>query len=412
MIHIDRDAILTHIEVTNDGKKLLGSTYPNNNIQIWDTVSGRQLSSINTLREYKTRDVFWRASQDYSKIYCWIETKGASNRIREGNKSGVEISFPDSRIEVWTIEGKMIRAIKNQPTTKFVGLRSSPDGRYLISSEEPSGKFFGKRPTINRIFDIEASKWEKFKHVDMFEFSADSKLIAACDKNHLNQYTTGFSINRFPAMKLVRKIKFAKGLHRISSFQFLDDQKHIIVAYRTYDHKNTWNRWEMTLACYEINSGRKISSWKSPYANDSPTLALRQLSNGLLLLTTQQKKSKEVIALTTPDLKQKWNIELGECQYCNRIVTAPGGKWFAVVLQSKFFPGVRRGSIDWDLVPQNKMFVIDDQGRLLEKMIVPIGSKKLVFHPGTEKKAFLSAAGSVYKVDFSRPFNNEKQDGF
>ena len=84
----------------------------------------------------------------------------------------------------------------------------------------------------------------------------------------------------------------------------------------------------------------------------------------------------------------------------------PGGKWIAAIGypdDTRF--GIRNTRIDWELVPQSEMLIVNESGRILEKMILPEGCSTVAFGKDGKLVA-LAGVGSVYLIDFSAPFAN------
>ena len=117
-------------------------------------------------------------------------------------------------------------------------------------------------------------------------------------------------------------------------------------------------------------------------------------------------KTKKLVGLDVPGLKKKWETELGDYELVRSASIEPGGKWIAAICYPDDSPfGLRNHETDWELVPQSEMLIVDEAGRVLEKMILPVGASTIVFRKDG-KSAAITGVGSVYLVDFTAPFAN------
>ena len=104
-----------------------------------------------------------------------------------------------------------------------------------------------------------------------------------------------------------------------------------------------------------------------------------------------------------------WEMELGDYRSVTDTAVSPDRTWFAVICRPNFDGSAEvMGSkpIDWDLVPQNEMKIISQNGKLLETITLPAGAVTVSFSEDG-KRAVVCGQGSVYEIDLSSPFQNE-----
>jgi len=248
LIHPDRNSMVSAVEFSEDGARIIGSTYPENNVQIWDADTGKQLLLINTPREYKSSDKFWEVTEDFSKMYTWVETRGDFERLKKDGKDGIKIAYPESGIQVWNLEnGDLIEKIQADPPNQVRYLSISPNGKYMFSFENMSGTFFGDRKTIQRMMNVATGEWSTLDDGQTFNLVIDKHEKQIADfVNDDTQYTIGISLKEFPSFQEMQTINLPPGIHRGNSIRFTEDNKHVLAEFRTYERKNIWNKWKTT----------------------------------------------------------------------------------------------------------------------------------------------------------------------
>ena len=228
-------------------------------------------------------------------------------------------------------------------------------------------------------------------------------------------YVTGISVMEFPSFQEIRRLELPPGAHDSWGIHFTDDNEHLIVDVRTYERKGEFNKWKTTVLCIELESGEQVGKYEFPFDNDSPQLAVQQLSDGTVVLNTWRASPTRAIALQFPGLEPKWETELGDYLNAQPGLVSPDGQWIAFrgIVKSPYLVEAAAavlGPADWDLdrMPQDELKIIGADGSLLETMVLPIGVRSLVISDDG-KSAAIGALGSVYMIDLSRPFAIEKE---
>ena len=115
-----------------------------------------------------------------------------------------------------------------------------------------------------------------------------------------------------------------------------------------------------------------------------------------------------MIGLSFPDLKQKWDIELGDYSTARGAVVSADKERLAIICHSKSDALNSRDAetIDWDLVPQNELKIVSKEGEVLETLVLPVGANHIAISKD-KKSVTLGTLGSVYLVDLSAPFSGK-----
>ena len=406
LVHPDHKDAVFAIKFSSDDSKVLANTMPKNTIQIWDARTGRQLVAIDTPDEVKGVENFIVPTEDFSRLYTYVATRGKVERIKVDDTYGNKYEYPESRIQVWrTSDGKLLEEIRSSPPGRIGYLLQTPDKKYLFSRTMKSGTWTGQPPVVGRFLDLANHQWKDLpESFDFPVFSNDSQLMAFfIGLEPEEEYDNLISLSHFPSFEELNKINLPDGVHLGSTLIFSDSNRYLIADYRTYERKNIWNKWKTNVACFDIETGKEVGNYRFPYDNDSPLEAEQLAKDTTLLLVTWRENPKKLIALDIPQMSVKWEVEVGDFKIVREPVISPNGNFLAVICTPNFeIEAVGRDQeVDWDLIPQPQMKLFDCQtGALLETMDLPVGANGLVFSNGG-KSAAIGAVGSVYFVDFS-----------
>ncbi len=410
-IHPDRDVAVFNVGFSPEGSRIIGSNYPKNTIQVWDSKTGEQLATIETPDELRGLD-FWKSNRDFSRLYTWEETVGESEVVQVDGQTATKAAYPESGISVWDISsGKLIETIQSSPPNQVLGLSITPRKTHLISLENLPGTFVDKRPQIHRMLNLETGEWTLLSDdisnpvIDNAEQRAVSFV-----PDESGMYIAGISVVAFPSFSELQRLNLPPGVHGLGGIQITDDNNHLIVDFRTYERKGEFNKWKTTVLCIELETGKQVGKYDFPFDNDSPLIARDQLSNETIVLGTWRASPKRVIALQFPEMEPKWETELGDYVGVAPGLVSPDGQWtaFRCQVKSTALEAAGVGPVDWDLVPQNELKIIGADGLLLETMVLPVGAMSLAIS-NDGKTAAVGALGSVYLLDLSRPFENERE---
>ena len=132
------------------------------------------------------------------------------------------------------------------------------------------------------------------------------------------------------------------------------------------------------------------------------------MTDGTIIFTTWRTSPTRMTGLSYPDLKQKWDIELGDYVSARSAVVSADKERLAIICQTKADAMNTRDmdSIDWDLVPQNELKIVSKEGVVLETLVLPVGALHITSSKD-KKSAAIGALGSVYFVDLSAPFSKK-----
>ena len=409
LIHPDRDDQLQAVQFFDNDSKIIASNSQKNNLQVWSASTKNQIATIETPEELKFSDQFWTVSRD-SRLLSHYQSRAKVESVEDGTRLGVHVAYPKSAIHVWNLNsGKLMETIQSKPPNQIRDFLISPNQEFLITHEFASGTFFEAQPSFVRMYEFTTNEWIELPREIEFPvlLSSDSRHAFALVKNTEHDRTRGIGIYRFPDFKLIRQIDLPPGFIHGSQIMLSNDERYVMAELITYPQKDVWNEWRSTIASFEVETGKTIATFRLPAENDSPSFAHRQLDDGTLVYWNWKGKTKNLVGLETPMLTKKWETKLGDYALIRSACVEPGGKWIAAIGypdDSRF--GTHKTEIDWELVPQSEMLIVDESGKVLEKMILPAGASTVTFRKDG-KSAALSGVGSVYLMDFSAPFAND-----
>ena len=410
LIHPDRKSLVLKLEFSPDGQHILGSSYPDNSIQKWDAVSGKQLLTIATPREYKSAYRFWHTSADFSRLYCWIESRGNREKTKINGEDAIRMSYPDSGIQVWdTRQGNLLDRNLDNSSHKVRYVQMSPDKNWLLSYEVASGTFVGQPPSVVRLHEIATGQWSKLPDSVNAQtvFSNNSGFIASFEGEGDDTYTRSVVIRKIPGLETVRSFELPPGIHNGNALVFLADDRYLVVEYRTYERKNSWNRWKTTIVCYDMEDGVRTGEYQFPLDNDSPWFASQLMGEDTLVFGNWRGEPKRLTGLSIPELDTRWETVLGDYLALREVVVSPQGDLGGIVCVPKAEKGLEADprNVDWDIVPQNHLKLFDGNGKIVETLMLPVGASSMVFAKEGDRAA-IGALGSAYLLNLSPPFGD------
>src|SRR5262249_47319185 len=132
LIHPNKKGWLLCLKFSPDGKRIIASDYPSGVIAVWDVVSGKRLTTIDT--GYRILVI----SPDWRTLFA-PRGKREHKRVEQDGKPMLHWIF-DGEIRVWGLEdGKLRRTYKHQPPRGIDSIQLSPDGTKFLTAENLSG---------------------------------------------------------------------------------------------------------------------------------------------------------------------------------------------------------------------------------------------------------------------------------
>ena len=416
MVHPDRHRRITALEFSTDGSKILGSTWPDNNIQIWDAKSGAQLQLID-VPKLAAQPEFWIPNQDYSRLYTAKQSLSRPIAANKDGKSAYTFAFPDSCIQVWdTKTGELIDCMRSDPAHGIQELTGSDDAKFLLSDEEIPGTYTGKPARSQRLWNVEtgASQILPSSFGQLLGFnSTDQQMVLDIPDNSQRiprLYSLGVNIVDCNSLKLITKIDLPAGIHSIEGpVRFIDGKPYMTFVYRTYKQRNAFGNWNSTIACVDTTTGKTLGAFRYPIKDDSPLILIGDTANRTLVFSTWRASPAKIFGVTLPDLKLKWEVKLDGYNFPQQSVVFDNGNKIAVICPTDFdlSTAVYDRIVDWNLVPQNDLKIINRKdGTILETMTLPVGAETITkSHDG--QSFAIGCAGAAYKIDLSGPFASE-----
>jgi WD40 repeat protein len=189
LAHPKSDANLQQLAFSPDGKKLFASGYTSGVMQIWDVASHKELRRIDTPAGYRSSAEYALLSNDWKKLYVWVNTRSVK-KFEAGGKKRYRIDYAGN-IRVWDIgSGKELEPIAATPGSGPDFARLSPDGRYLVSNESGWDSLKSELKNSTVVMDLNSGHQWRCDGSAVPSFTRDSRIMAV----RINDYGSNTSV--------------------------------------------------------------------------------------------------------------------------------------------------------------------------------------------------------------------------
>jgi WD40 repeat protein len=393
LVHPDRLASMGQIKFSSDGSKLFTSGYPSGIVQIWDVAAKKEIRRIESPRGYRGTSSYAALSPDWKTLYVPVQKRVVKRFERDGKRlNRFEYS---GKIRVWDVaSGKekdpLLPAGGSAPISAYL----APDGRYLVSMEQPSYDSGSQAKGVLEVDDLlVGKKWKLHDGYAHPTFSPDGKTIAL--GLHDNPRKSAVMLLDFPRGKQLAKLDCPEKDRFFSIGSFCPGGKFLAVSL-----------------------GGKKGAPLEVWFLDGKTLDVR----GKFLGKGSPKDSWGGYGVFSPDAKRfvaldgagtllLWNVEKQELERSSSIgmesghglTISPDAKMFAFAWTPKFDSeglGLEPDPAD---LPQPRVTLVDLAGTTpLRTLVAPHGYVgHLAFSPDGKTLAF-GSSGAVHLFDLTR----------
>lgn len=300
---------------------------------MWDAVSGRQLTTIETSPRNSSSGTYFQLSPDGHLLYVHHDNTRV-RMFRAKEKLLYHYDYSGS-VRLWDVAtGKPLREFSSAPGRGINSMDLSPDGSTLSTFEGLSGDYEPNRATkkFGILWDARTGRRRGMLPEDISTqtaFVPDGKTILANAINDKFEMTTWLFLDA--ATGEVRRSIPVEQKHQIASSRVFSPDGKLVACQVSEKSNNSWrNSW---LKCWEAESGREIASFESEKRGGfGRQLVFSPDGRTLAAWNSYQERRLYVIDVEKRKLLQRIPVESGR-MWCD-FVFSPDGKWIAAISQN------------------------------------------------------------------------------
>lgn len=416
LVHADRQGSLYGICYSPDGNRIIAGGYPSGIVEVWEAVTGRQVTKFDAGRGYRATAEYFCVSPDWKTLFA--PTNGERKRTpfeRAGQRLN-RWEF-DGEVRAWDLEtGDFIRDYRHDPPRNIRLMWLSPDGSAFLTGEELPGESEGGPARAVSLWNAKTGEFRPLPDgVSIVgTFSPDGRTIAIPAEDDDGYYTEALKL--FDADSLTEKLsipvpqEFASaGLHGFTPGGAL-----LLGYVRVFPAQREWRTWESSLRLWDAATGEELASFATREKNlsfDAPVFS----PDGSLFAAVNSPEGESHLHLfdvaarcQTATIVLTAKADQGERPVVSQPAFSADGRWLAVVTQS-VPDDLGRREPEPEELRQPRIHLVDVRRRTVaETLVAPqgfIGS--LCFSPDGQTLA-VGGHGKVLLWDLSERVSDRR----
>jgi WD40 repeat protein len=337
LIHPDRTSSLVGLRFSPDGKRVIAGSDPGGVFVVWDTATGKELTTIETGSRRLIDDRF-KLSPDWRTLFV-ARTSQKAERVDKDGKHAYRFEF-DGGLKSWDLTtGRPVRTFKHEPPRFVLQTEVSPDGYRIATLEWLSGTYEGRPPRAASLWDLRTGNSYPFPDgVDWHPtFSPDGRTLAI----------NASGGDRFVhAVKLfdtaTRKEKLSIPIPEPNALgvfaRFSPDGKLLAGGYGVYPRGLRGGESQSFLKCWDIATGEEVAAFASDRGDPWLWNDFSPDAKILAAINWNGEKAK-VFLFRVADKTLIKTVVLGDKKKDETLNTripafSADGKWLAVITQA------------------------------------------------------------------------------
>lgn len=373
LIHPNKTGWLVGLKFSLDGKRIIASDYPSGVIVVWDVVSGKRLTTIDTI--YRRIVV----SPDWRTLFA-PHGKRRHEHVEQDGKPMLRWIF-DGEIRVWSLEdGKLLRTYRHQPPRGIDSIQLSPNGTKFITTDDLSGIY-------ERSYKSTASLWNaksgEYRTLDGRHspgpFSPDGRYFSSILLQEEGSYAQARKLIDVATGQEKWSIPVEDKNASLGVSAFSRDGRILFGTVQVFDRPNKWDHWRSWMKWWDAATGREMASFEGEKDGGFFIHDRCFSPDGQILAVFDWKGDKKKTILNLYSIAEKRllrTVVLGEKMeglecWPSDLTFHPAGRWLAVITRLYPETDLKRDLDPRDL-PRPRILLIETAaGEIRETMIAP-----------------------------------------
>ena len=407
--HANPGSGLESVRFSPDGKRILAADYPGGVVQVWDALTRKQLTRIETGYGYRGDTYYVFLSPDWKTMYVSPnEPKSRSfELIEKEGKRLMRWTFR-GKIHAWDLSTGEIKAtFKHTPERQVVTMAVSPDASFIVSAERLPGEVERDVPTAISIWETRTGRVRSLPDGLGLgaTFAPDSRSFAMARRDNLG-YTTAIEVLDVALLKTKLSIPVAERWTRAYPSAFSPDGKVLIGRAQTFPARGVFNDSQSSLKFWDASTGRELASDPAPHKNAHFLAYLAKFSrDGRIagIVYTYGDPFQSQVRLYEVHTGKLLRTIDRPGEMLGIPAFSPDDKWLAVPSSA---PRKRGTSDEFSVLdePQPRIHLIEAAtGRIVETFITPQGLVGSACFSPDGKTLATTGYGEVLLWDMTRP---------
>jgi WD40 repeat protein len=378
LIHPNRTSVLEGIRFSADGKRLIAGDYPGGVVVVWDVVSGRQLTTIETGYGYRGSLDYFFLTPDWRTLLVARMGKRKYERLEEQGKPKIRWTF-NGDVRAWDLaSGQVVRTYQHQPPRGMrLGMELSPDGTTFVTFEELPGTYEQQPKRAASLWDAKTGEHRPLPDglASYGRFSPDGRSLAIASEDS-DGYAQAIKLIDVATGHEKRSIAITQKYAWAGISAFSPDCRLMVGNVQRFEGLRKWDKSQSSFRWWDAATGREVASFAADQ-NTAFTWPRFSPDGTLLAVTDWQGEKAKLVLFRVPERKLTRTIVLGEKGKGERLITMapvfrPDGKQVAVISQA--IPDSAGREPEAHDVPQARIFLIDvASGAVQERLVAPQG---------------------------------------
>jgi WD40 repeat protein len=392
-----------------DGKRLIAGGYPGGTVQLWDAVTGKQLTKVEVGYGYRGSVDYFFLTPDWKTLFA-SRSKSKYAQIEKDGKKLIRWEF-EGDVLAWDVDtGTLRETFRHNPPRRFGYMTLAPDGASFLTAEELPGETERQPPRAASLWDVKAKRPQGLPECSIYygRFSPDGKTLAAPVSDG-DGYSTAIKVFDVATAKEKLSIPVAEKNAHASVWGYSPDGKLLIGNLTVYPKRRDYQNAQSCLKIWDAATGAEAASFAAEekdtaliytaFAPDGKSFAAVTSGSArpkLCLFDVPGRKLVKAVPLPVQATENE-RVLIREPAY------SPDGRWVAVVTQ--LIPKDVRGSdLKEEDVPQPRVHLVDVAECVArETLVEPQGFSGAACFSPDGKTLATAGRGKILLWDMSKP---------